>query len=243
MRMLCRNSAERVPGHSRKVPCEVRRLAQAREAVPKSANERREAEIIARVIGGDVEAFYELVRPYGRSVFLAALSLVKNDADAEDVAQEAVLKAFKNLSRFRQEAKFSTWLIQITINEGKTRLRKDRRHLYKSLDRHHENEEGDYIPEDFADWREIPSEVLERSELRQALTKTMMSLSEKYRTVMILRDVQQVSTKETAQILDLTVEAVETRLNRARLMMCDALAPGFDGSWNRRTADGRVRSL
>lgn len=103
MRMLCRNSAERVPGHSRKVPCEVRRLAQAREAVPRSATERREAEIIARVIGGDVEAFYELVRPYGRSVFLAALSLVKNDADAEDVAQEAVLKAFKNLSRFRQQ--------------------------------------------------------------------------------------------------------------------------------------------
>jgi RNA polymerase sigma-70 factor (ECF subfamily) len=78
-------------------------LAQAREAVPRSATERREAEIIARVIGGDVEAFYELVRPYGRSIFFAALSLVKNDADVEDVAQEAVLKAFKNLSRFRQQ--------------------------------------------------------------------------------------------------------------------------------------------
>jgi RNA polymerase sigma-70 factor (ECF subfamily) len=107
------------------------------------------------------------------------------------------------------------------------RLRKDRRHRFKSLDRHHENEEGDYIPEDFADWREIPSEALERSELRRALTKAMMSLSEKYRTVMILRDVQHLTTKETAQILDLTVEAVKTGLNRARLMMRDALAPGL----------------
>src|SRR5260370_6977771 len=81
--------------------------------------ERSEAELIARVKGGDVEAFYEMVRPYERAVFLAALSLVKNDADAEEVAQEAILKAFKNLSPFRQEAKFSTWLIQISINHAK----------------------------------------------------------------------------------------------------------------------------
>jgi len=89
--------------------------------------ERSEGDLIARIKGGDVEGFYELVRPYERAVFLAALSLVKNDADAEEVAQEAILKAFKNLSRFREEAKFSTWLIQISINEAKMKLRKDRR--------------------------------------------------------------------------------------------------------------------
>lgn len=242
MRMLRPNSAALVPVRSEKLPCEVNRLTRVQEVAPRPAVEGHEAETIARVIGGDVEAFYELVRPYERSVFLAALLLVRNEADAEDVAQEAILKAFKNLSRFRQEAKFSTWLIQITINEGKMRLRKDRRHLYESLDRHHENQEGDYIPKDFADRREIPSEALERSEHRQALTKAMGSLPERYRTVMILRDVQHLSTKETAQLLDLTEEAVKTRLNRARLMMRDALALGFDGSWNQRTAYGKLRS-
>lgn len=233
MTMLRRNSADRVPAQPGKAPGEGHCLVQPRDAVQRASTERREAEIIARVIGGESEAFYELVSPYERQVFLVAFSLVKNEADAEDVAQEAILKAFKSLSRFRQEAKFSTWLIQITINEGRMRLRKDRRHLYKSLDRHQENEEGDYIPKDFADWREIPSETLERSEVRQALTQTMMSLPEKYRTVITLRDVQHLSTKQTAQVLDLTVEAVKTRLNRARLMMRDALATGFDGSWNR----------
>jgi hypothetical protein len=90
----------------------------------------RESELIARTIQGDTESFYDLVRPYERSVFLTALSLVKQPADAEDVAQDAILKAFKNLSRFRQESKFSTWLTQITLNEAKMRLRKDRKHLY-----------------------------------------------------------------------------------------------------------------
>src|SRR5712691_9579667 len=144
--------------------------------------ERSEAELIGRVKGGDVEAFYEMVHPYERAVFLAALSLVKNDADAEEVAQEAVLKAFKNLSRFRQEAKFSTWLIQISINEAKMKLRKDRRYLYESLDEGKQNDEGDYIPKDFADWREIPSEALEQSELREALTNALDFLPEKYCT-------------------------------------------------------------
>jgi RNA polymerase sigma-70 factor (ECF subfamily) len=85
---------------------------------------------------------------------------------AEEVAQEAVLKAFANVVQFRGEAKFSTWLIQITINEARIRLRKDRRHLYESVDEHQSDEEGDYFPKDFADWREIPSETLERAELR-----------------------------------------------------------------------------
>ena len=203
--------------------------------------ERSEAELIARVKGGDVEAFYEMVRPYERAVFLAALSLVKNDADAEEVAQEAILKAFKNLSRFRQEAKFSTWLIQISINEAKMKLRKDRRHLYESMEAGQQNDEGDYIPKDFADWREIPSEALEQKELRRALTQALDSLPEKYRTVMILRDVQHLSITETAQILGLSEANVKTRLCRARLQMRDALAPGFDGAWRRGRTYEKVR--
>ena len=203
--------------------------------------ERPEGDLIARIKGGDVEAFYELVRPYERAVFFAALSLVKNGADAEEVAQEAILKGFKNLSRFRGEAKFSTWLIQITINEARMKLRKDRRHLYESLDEGQRSDEGDYIPKDFADWREIPSEALEQVELRKALTKALDSLPGKYRVVMILRDVQHLSISETAKVLGLSEANVKTRLCRARLQMRDALAPGFDGSWSKRREFEKVR--
>src|SRR5258708_19088077 len=150
--------------------------------------ERSEAELIGRVKGGDVEAFYELVRPYERAVFLAALSLVKNDADAEEVAQEAILKAFKSLSRFRQEAKFSTWLIQISINESTMKLRKDRRHLYASMETGQQHDKGDSIPKDFADWRENPSEGMGQKEIPKALTHALNTLPQKNRTLLILRD-------------------------------------------------------
>jgi RNA polymerase sigma-70 factor (ECF subfamily) len=179
------------------------------------------------VINGDIECFYELVRPYERAIFLAALSLVRNEADAEDIVQEAVLKAFKGLHSFRQEAKFSTWLIQITLNEAKMRLRKDRRHLYESLDEGRPSEDGDYVPKDLADWREIPSEALEQKELREALIKALDSLPEKYRTVFVLRDVQKLSIAETVQALGISEASVKTRLSRARLKMRDALAPSL----------------
>ena len=190
-----------------------------------------ELRLIDRIQNGEVELFYELVRPYERAVFIAALSLLKNDADAEDVAQEAVLKAFKNLSRFRREAKFSTWLIQIAINEAKMKLRKDRRHLYDSIEAGQIGEDGDYIPTDFADWREIPSEALEQKELREALAKALNSLPEKYRTVLSLRDVQHLSITETAQILGITEANVKTRLSRARLQMRDAFLAENGRNW------------
>ena len=200
-----------------------------------------ESHLIRCVNEGNAEAFYELVRPYERAVFLAALSIVKNDADAEEVAQEAVLKAFKGLSRFRQEAKFSTWLIQITINEARMKLRKSRHRLYESMDEGQQNDEGNYIPKDFADWREIPSEALEQRELREALTQALESLPQKYRTVLILRDVQHLSIHETARVLGLTKANVKTRLSRARLQMRDALAPGFDGAWSRGRSQERAQ--
>ena len=142
------------------------------QTVPQVQGNVFEQALIRRVQAGDAEAFYELVRPYERAVFLAAVAIVKNEADAEEVAQEAVLKAFKALGRFRQESKFSTWLIQIAINEAKMKLRKDRRHLYESIEQGQQSDDGDYIPRDFADWREIPSQALERRELRNALNES-----------------------------------------------------------------------
>jgi RNA polymerase sigma-70 factor (ECF subfamily) len=197
-----------------------------------------ERELIRRIQGGETELFYELIRPYERAVFLSAVSVLGNDADAEEVAQEAVLKAFKNLQHFRQESKFSTWLIQIAINESKMRLRKDRRHLYESLEDGPQGDDGEYMPRDFADWREIPSEALEQSELRKALNDALYSLDEKYRSVLVLRDVQQLSIIETAQALGISEANVKTRLSRARLQMREALAPGLGGSWANKVRTG-----
>lgn len=194
--------------------------------------EPTEAELIQRACQGDKEAFYNLVRPCERAVYTAAISILKNPEDAEEVAQEAVLKALSHLADFRAEAKFSTWLIQITINEALLKLRKDRRHLYVSVDEPRTDEDGEYFPKDFADWREVPSETLQRMELREALNRAIASLSLKYREVLILRDVQQLRIEEVSQILGITAGSVKTRLLRARLQMREALAPGIDGSWS-----------
>jgi RNA polymerase sigma-70 factor (ECF subfamily) len=201
-----------------------------------------ERELIRRVREGDKEAFYGLVRPYGRAVFFAARSVLNNDADAEEAAQEAVLKAFMHIEEFRGESKFSTWLVQIAINEARMKLRKEHRELYESLNESTADEQGDYWPKDFADWREIPIETLQRKELREALSKALASLEPIYRQVVVLRYIQHLSTAETAEVLGLSGEAVRTRLHRARLRMRDALAPGFDGSWTRGRRWEKVRS-
>src|SRR5271156_1815910 len=122
-------------------------------STPQSQLQTNEARLIRRVCDGERDVFYELVRPYERMVYATAISIVKNPADAEEVAQEAALKAFLNLSRFRGEAKFSTWLLQITYNEARLKLRKSRFHLYESIDDQQQDDNGDYIPKDFADWR------------------------------------------------------------------------------------------
>src|ERR1700678_2837788 len=111
----------------------------------------KEAQLIKRVCGGEPQAFEELVRPYERLVYATAISILKNPEDAEEVAQEAVLKAFVHLAGFRSESKFSTWLVQITYNEARMKLRKDRPHLYESIDTPKQDAEGDYWPRDFAD--------------------------------------------------------------------------------------------
>jgi RNA polymerase sigma-70 factor (ECF subfamily) len=209
--------------------------------LPQPRMELAESELIRRVCDGDQDAFYELLRPHERAIFVAARAVLENDADAEEAAQEAVLKAFTHIGSFRGECKFSTWLIQITINESRGKLSKQHRHLYESIDEPRSGEDGDYWPRDFGDWREIPSEALERKELRQALRKALDSLAPKYRQVLILRDVQHLSVAETAAALGLTQLNVRTRLLRARLQMRDALAPGIDGGWYRGREYEKVR--
>lgn len=192
-----------------------------------------ELDLITRVRSGDNEAFYELIRPHERSIFLTAFSILKNEADTEEVAQEAVLKAFKGLESFRGDARFSTWLLQITLNEARGRLRKYRPTRHESIDEPQTDEEGAYTPRDFADWRPIPSQAIENKHLQKAIEHGLTSLGDKYREVFLLRDVEGLSTAETASILGVNEAIVKTRLLRARLMMRDALAPGWDGNWRR----------
>ncbi len=208
---------------------------------PPDTGEDREHSLIARIRGGQSSLFAELIKPYERRVYITALALLRNEADAEEVAQEAILKAFTHLQQFRGESRFSTWLIQITVNEARMRQRKQHANLFEPLaDARDENaQEADYSPRDFADWREIPSEALEKSEFRMILTKALASLGQKYREVFLLRDVEHMSIEETARALRISVASVKTRLLRARLMLRDILAPAFADGWFSRTPFGK----
>jgi RNA polymerase sigma-70 factor, ECF subfamily len=190
----------------------------------------REQELLRRVQSGQKEYFYELIKPYQRRVYTAAFSVLRNEAEAEDAAQEAFLKALTHIRQFRAEARFSTWLLQIAVNEALMRRRRAHPELMEPIGEK-QDEEGNYTPRDFADWREIPSQTLERKEIRQKLAEAIASLAEKYRQVFVLRDVEHMSIRETAEALGISQASVKTRLLRARLMLRDLLAPGLGGPW------------
>jgi RNA polymerase sigma-70 factor (ECF subfamily) len=185
---------------------------------------RDEAQIIARILGGNAELFHDLIRPYERRVYKMALSFMKNEADAEDVAQEAFLKAFRNLEHFRSQAKFSTWLISITLNEARGRLRRQSIVRMDSLDQTQEDG-GQVSPALLRDWREIPSEALERMEVRAMLQEAIGNLTPIYREVLLLRDIEEFSIEEAATTLGITAATTKVRLHRARIMLQKTLAP------------------
>ena len=182
--------------------------------------------LIGRILKGEKDLFVELIRPYQRTVYATLVTMLGSKEDAEDVSQEVLLKALARLDQFRRESAFGTWLIQIAINEAKMRKRKLRLGKMFSLTNGAE-QDGAYVPKDFADWREIPSEALERSEIREALANALSLLEEHYRLTFVLRDVNELSIEETANVLGISCGAVKTRLRRARLMLRDILAPGL----------------
>lgn len=185
----------------------------------------QDSQLVARILAGERQLFHELVRPYERSVYFAAYSVLENEHDAEDVTQETVLKALKNLASFRGESKFGTWLVSIAINEARARLRHARVLKFDSVDAVQEDEEGEFVPALLTDWREVPSDALERKEVRELLRSALASLPQIYREVLILRDVQEFNIAETAGMLGVNEGVVKTRLLRARLMMQKILAP------------------
>jgi RNA polymerase sigma-70 factor, ECF subfamily len=204
----------------------------------------RETAIIARILAGERELFHGLIRPYERGLYLAAYSIVLNEADAEDIAQDAVIKAYQGLKKFRGDARFSTWLMAIALNEARSRWRKTNGEQLDFLS-DGEDSSGDYTPSVLADWRYIPSQELERKELRQALREAIAKLPPQHREVLILRDVRGMSIAETASATGANVALVKVRLFRARLSMQKLLAPklgpkqrGFMG-WLTRKAGGQ----
>ena len=144
-----------------------------------------EARRIASILAGNTHEFHELIRPYERGAYVMALSMLKNEADAEDVAQEAFLKAYRGLGSFRAEAKFSTWLMSIVLNEARNRLRRKSAVHLESLD-DPPGAEARFSPALLRDWREIPSEILERMEVRSVLRNAVATLSPIYREVLLL---------------------------------------------------------
>src|SRR5665213_3646781 len=183
-----------------------------------------EGQLIASILAGNTHEFHNLIRPHERTVYVMALTLLKNEADAEDVAQEAFLKAFRNLKNFRAESKFSTWLISITLNEARSRLRRRNAVPMESLDEP-SDEQGHVSPALLRDWREIPSEAVERLEIRQLLQQAVADIPLIYRETFVLRDMEELSINETAETLGISVASVKVRLHRARIMLQKRLAP------------------
>ena len=189
------------------------------------ATVEREKELIARIIAGETDFFHELIRPYERMVYLSILTMLRNDQEAEDAAQEVMINAFRHLKSFRGDAKFSTWLVTIAMNEARQRLRKAKAAQFESLDEGKEDREGDFTPAVLTDWREIPSEALEKKEMRQILRGAVEQLPLIYREVLVLRDLEELNQEETASALGINVTLVKVRLHRARMMLQKMLAP------------------
>jgi len=185
------------------------------------------AHAIARVLAGEAHLFHELIRPVERAVFVMLFSLLRNETDAEDVAQETFIKIFRNLRSFRGEAKFSTWALSIARNEGLAWLRKRASHPEEPLQPVLDDASGDFTPALLTDWREVPAEALERKELRECLRRAILRLPPIYRDVVQLRDVDELDVHESAQVLGITEGAVKVRLHRARAMLQKDLTPSL----------------
>jgi RNA polymerase sigma-70 factor, ECF subfamily len=182
--------------------------------------------LVDRVRGGDVSAYDELVRKYERQVFRIAQHITQNREDAQDVVQDAFLKAYEKLDQFQGNSKFYTWLVRIAVNESLMRLRRRRTGKMVSIDEDVETEEGS-VPRDLADWALDPEQEYSRAELNRILRKTIKGLPPGFRVVFELRDIQGLSTEDTAEALSLSVPAVKSRLLRARLQLRERLTRYF----------------
>ena len=175
---------------------------------------------------GDVAAFEQLVKRYDRKLLRIAQSVTHNTEDSQDAVQEAFLKAFHNLGQFREESQFSTWLIRITLNQSLMKLRKQRAVREVSLDEDFQTD-GDLLPMEVIDWAPNPEQLYWASELRDILIESLEDLSPTLQTVFVLRDIEGLSTDQTAEVLNLSHAAVKARLWRVRLQLRERLNKYF----------------
>jgi RNA polymerase sigma-70 factor, ECF subfamily len=185
-----------------------------------------ESSLVARAKAGDPTAFSELVSHYDRRVFRMAKQITQNDDDAEDVLQEAFLKAYTHLDDFQGNSKFYTWIVRIAVNEALMKLRKRRSDRTVPLDEPIDTGE-DEVAREIAVWDENPEETYSREELAELLDEAVQSLKPAYRTVFVLRDIEELSIEETAEALGLSISAVKSRLLRARLQLREKLTRQF----------------
>jgi RNA polymerase sigma-70 factor (ECF subfamily) len=190
----------------------------------RAANPEFEAECIRRILAGEHHLFHELIRPCEHSIYFLLLSILHNEADAEDAAQETAIKVFRNLHLFRGDSQFKTWVLSIARNEGLGRLRKNERLREDSLEALTGEDSGDFTPVVLTSWREVPAETLEKKELAGLIRGAIEDLPDIYRNVVLLRDIEEMDVCETAASLGITEGAVKVRLHRARALLQRKLA-------------------
>lgn len=185
-----------------------------------------ESMLVERTREGDTKAFSALVRRYESKIFRLAQHITQNREDAEDVLQETFLKAYEHIHQFQGNSKFYTWIVRIAVNQALMKLRKRKSDRTVSLDEGIDTGE-DTVAREIAAWDEDPEERYSREELNEILTSAIDSLAAPYRAVFVLRDLEELSTEETAQALSLSIPAVKSRLLRARLQLRDKLTRYF----------------
>jgi RNA polymerase sigma-70 factor (ECF subfamily) len=183
-------------------------------------------ELVQQAKEGNLQAFGELVQRHERKIFRLTQHITGNREDAEDALQEAFLKAFSRLSQFQAESQFYTWLVRIAVNESLMKLRKRKARPTVSLDEPIQAD-GDFLPREHAAWEPNPEQKYQQEELREILDRAVQSLSPLFRAVFVLRDLEELSTDETAELLQLSVPAVKSRLLRPRLQLREKLSKHF----------------
>ena len=185
-----------------------------------------DAALVARAQAGDREAFEALVSEYSRKIYRLAKNITQNDEDAEDVLQEAFLKAYEHLAGFQGNSKFYTWIVRIAVNESLMKLRKRKGDRFVSLDEPVEAGE-ETVKREIAVWEDNPEQRYGREEMQRILDEAVDGLKPDFRTVFMLRDIEELSTEETAETLGISVPAVKSRLLRARLALREKLTRQF----------------
>jgi RNA polymerase sigma-70 factor (ECF subfamily) len=186
----------------------------------------KDRDLLERIRAGDRNACDDCIRQHAAGVYRLALRLMRNEAEAEDVMQETFLNAFKGIDRFDGRAELRTWLYRIAYNAAMMRLRRVQPE-FVSVDEALEPEDGTPVPQQLFDWSRVPEQDLEKAELRAEMEKAIHELPEKLRAVFVMRELEELSTEETAEALGMRAEAVKSRLHRARLWLRERLSDYF----------------